>query len=58
MDDLVNYSLQLSRSQGISYLRAGIGDYDTMLILRRVAPPSRTSVVTRRVIWVPPDGVV
>ena len=32
MEDLENYCFHHSRSQGMSYLRASGGSYDTMLI--------------------------
>ena len=58
MDDLENCCFHLSRSQGVSYLKASKGDYDTMFILREVSLSSRPSVVTRRLTWMPPDGVL
>ena len=58
MGGLSNYCFHLSRSQGMSDLRASSGNYDTMLILRGVSPSIQPSVATRRVIWMPPDGVL
>ena len=46
MGGLANYCLQLSRSQGMSDLRASRGNYDTMLILKGFAPSSGPSVAT------------
>ena len=57
MGGLANYCLQLSRSQGMLDLRASIGNYNNMSILRGVAPPSGTSVTTQ-IIRMPPDGVL
>ena len=48
----------ISRSQGMSDLRASRVNYDTMVILRGVATSRRTYVATQRVIWMPPDGVL
>ena len=58
MDDLENYCFHLYISQGMSDLRASRGNYDAILILRGVAPSSRSSEDTRRVIWMPSDGVL
>ena len=58
MDDLANYCFNIYRSQEMSYLGAIRDNYDTMLILRGVAPSIRTYVVNRRVIWIPPDGIL
>ena len=46
MDDLANCCFHLSRSQGVSDLRASRGNYDTVSILRGVAPSGRPSVAT------------
>ena len=46
MDDVVRYYFNLYRSQEVSDLRESRGNHDTMLILRRVAPPIWTSVDT------------
>ena len=51
MDGIDNYCFHFSRSQGMSYLRASGGNYDTMFILRRILPSSWPSVATQRVIW-------
>ena len=57
MDDIANYCFHLSRSQGMSNLRASRGNYDTVSILRGVEPPSQT-FVANRIIRIPPDGVL
>ena len=50
MGDLENCCCDISILQGMLYLRTSIGNYDTILILRVVAPPSRPYVETQRVI--------
>ena len=58
IDYIANYCLRLSISHGISYLRASRDNDDTMLILRGVALSNLPYVLTQRVIWIPPDGVL
>ena len=58
MDCLTKYCSHLSRSQRMSYFGPSRDNYDTMLILRVVAPSSRPSLENLRVIWMNPDGVV
>ena len=58
MNDIKNYCFHLSRSQGMSDLKAIGGDCGTMLVLRGVALSRRTSVGTRRLIRMPPGGVI
>ena len=57
MDNLENYCFRISRSQGMSYLRASGGNYDTVSIFRGFSTSSWTSVVTR-IIWMPTDCVL
>ena len=58
MDDLSDYCFRLSRSQGMSDFRKSRVNYNTMFILIVAAPSSLTSGETRRVIWMPLDGVL
>ena len=57
MDDIANDGFHLSISQGMSDLKAIRGNYDTVSILRGVAPSIRPSKTTQ-IIWMPPDGVL
>ena len=58
MDDIENYCFQIYMLQGMSDLGSIRGNYDTISILRGVATPSQNYVTNRRVIWMPPDGVL
>ena len=58
IDDQENYCFQLSRSHGMLGLRERRGNYFTMLILRGVALSSWNFLATKRVIWMPLDGVL
>ena len=58
MDDLATYCLHLYRSKGMLYLRTSRVNYDTILNFRGAALSSWPSVVTQRVIHMPPDGVL
>ena len=53
MDDIENYFFRLSRSQGMSYLRASRGYYDALSISRRVSLSSRPYVATPLIRMIP-----
>ena len=55
MDDFAKYCFHLSRSQGISDLRASRGNYTTVSTLIVVALSIRPSISTQ-IIRIPPDG--
>ena len=54
MDELASYCFHLYSSKGMLDLRSIRGNYDTIFILRGVAPSRWPSVIIRRVIWMPP----
>ena len=58
MGGLANYCFHISRSQGMSDLRARGDSYDTKLILIGVVISSWTFVVTRGLTWMPWYGVL